>query len=123
MLCACSLLDGITGLREFGAKRGRQVRRDLRLQRRGLVRAVAHFLGLDCCRIRSAVIAAEGLRWIVGHLPHVRRGRRLRRQPVVFDLNLRRALALLVYLAVTGRPQGRETLGALLWPDSDEREA
>jgi DNA-binding SARP family transcriptional activator len=42
-------------------------------------------------------------------------------QPVA--LPLRRALALLVYLAVTGQPQSRETLAALLWRESDEGEA
>src|SRR5207249_4147588 len=38
-------------------------------------------------------------------------------------LNLRRAVALLVYLAATGHPQSRESLAALLWPDGDDREA
>ena len=42
-------------------------------------------------------------------------------QPVA--LQLRRALALLAYLAVTNQPQSRETLAALLWPESDEGEA
>ena len=36
------------------------------------------------------------------------------------DLNLRKALALLVYLAVTGRPQSRDALVALLWPESGQ---
>jgi DNA-binding SARP family transcriptional activator len=48
---------------------------------------------------------------------------RLERDGDPIALNLRRAVALLVYLAVTGRPQGREALAALLWPDGDEREA
>jgi DNA-binding SARP family transcriptional activator/predicted ATPase len=38
-------------------------------------------------------------------------------------LNLRRAVALLVYLAVTAQPQSRDALAALLWPESDDREA
>ena len=37
-------------------------------------------------------------------------------------LNLRKALALLVYLAVSGQPQSRDALATLLWPDSDQRE-
>ncbi len=37
-------------------------------------------------------------------------------------LNLRKALALLVYLAVSGQPQSREALATLLWPDSDQSE-
>ena len=32
---------------------------------------------------------------------------------------LRRGLALLAYLAVTGRPHGRERLAALVWPEED----
>ena len=48
---------------------------------------------------------------------------RLERDGDPIPLNLRRAVALLVYLAVTGRPRGREALAALLWPESDEREA
>ncbi len=39
------------------------------------------------------------------------------------EFNLRKALALLVYLAVTGRPQSRDTLATLLWPDANQREA
>jgi DNA-binding SARP family transcriptional activator/tetratricopeptide (TPR) repeat protein len=38
-------------------------------------------------------------------------------------VDTRKAVALLAYLAVTGRPTGRETLAALLWPDSAEQEA
>jgi DNA-binding SARP family transcriptional activator len=41
-------------------------------------------------------------------------------QPV--EINLRKALALLVYLAVSGQPHSRDALGALLWPESDARE-
>lgn len=35
----------------------------------------------------------------------------------------RKATALLAYLAVTGQPQRRATLAALLWPDTDEQKA
>src|SRR5215212_1905474 len=38
------------------------------------------------------------------------------------ELNLRKALALLVYLAVSDQPQTRDALATLLWPDSDQRE-
>ena len=41
-------------------------------------------------------------------------------QPIT--LNLRKALALLVYLAVSGRPQSRDALATLLWPESDQSE-
>ncbi len=48
---------------------------------------------------------------------------RLERDGQQVALPLRRAVALLVHLAVTGQPQSRETLAALLWPESDEGEA
>ncbi|HEY7936823.1 MAG TPA: hypothetical protein VID26_06805, partial [Candidatus Limnocylindrales bacterium] len=38
--------------------------------------------------------------------------------PLVVDT--RKATALLAYLAIGGRPASRETLAALLWPESDE---
>ena len=38
--------------------------------------------------------------------------------PLVVDT--RKAIALLAFLAVTGRPASRETMAALLWPESDE---
>jgi DNA-binding SARP family transcriptional activator/tRNA A-37 threonylcarbamoyl transferase component Bud32 len=38
------------------------------------------------------------------------------------ELNLRKAQALLVYLAVSGRAHNRDALATLLWPDSDQRE-
>lgn len=41
--------------------------------------------------------------------------------PVVMDT--RKATALLAYLAVTGRAQGREALAALLWPEYDDAHA
>lgn len=41
-------------------------------------------------------------------------------QPV--ELNLRKAMALFVYLAVTGQPHSRDALATLLWPDDDQRE-
>jgi predicted ATPase/DNA-binding SARP family transcriptional activator len=41
-------------------------------------------------------------------------------QPV--ELNLRKAMALFVYVAVTGQPHSRDALATLLWPDADQRE-
>ena len=32
----------------------------------------------------------------------------------------RKALALLAYLAVTGRPSSRDTLATLFWPENDQ---
>ena len=43
------------------------------------------------------------------------------RAPLTVDT--RKAIALLAYLAVTGRPASRETLAALLWPESGDEEA
>ncbi len=47
---------------------------------------------------------------------------RLERDGGPIELNLRKALALLVYLAVSGQPHSRDALATLLWPDSDGRE-
>src|SRR5215208_5019539 len=48
---------------------------------------------------------------------------RLERDGTPLELNLRKALALLIYLAVSGRPHSRDALAAMLWPESDQREA
>lgn len=48
---------------------------------------------------------------------------RLEHDGQMIDLNLRKAQALVVYLAVTNQPQSRDTLATLFWPDSDQREA
>ena len=45
----------------------------------------------------------------------------VRGEPLAVDT--RKAVAVLAYLAVTGRPASRETLAALLWPDSGDQEA
>jgi DNA-binding SARP family transcriptional activator len=46
---------------------------------------------------------------------------RVERDGHSFELNLRKALALLVYLAVSDQPQTRDALATLLWPESDQR--
>ncbi|MDQ5853922.1 MAG: AAA family ATPase, partial [Chloroflexota bacterium] len=48
---------------------------------------------------------------------------RLERDGQPVDLNLRKALALLVYVAVTARPQSRDALATLIWPDYNQAEA
>src|SRR5215207_554461 len=47
---------------------------------------------------------------------------RLERDEAPIELNLRKALALLVYLAVSDQPHSRDALATLLWPESDQRE-
>ena len=42
-------------------------------------------------------------------------------EDLIFDLNLRKALALLVYLALSDQPHSRDTLATMLWPESDGR--
>ena len=44
---------------------------------------------------------------------------RLERAGEPIEINTRKALALLAYLALNGQPQRREALTALLWPDSE----
>ncbi len=39
---------------------------------------------------------------------------------VPIELERRKTLALLAYLAGSGKNQSRETLAALLWPEADE---
>ncbi len=48
---------------------------------------------------------------------------RLERDGRPVDLNLRKALGLLVYVAVTARPQSRDALATLIWPDYNQAEA
>jgi hypothetical protein len=45
---------------------------------------------------------------------------RLERDNVPVNLERRKAMALLAFLAVTGAPQSREALATLLWPNHDE---
>src|SRR6476646_9389503 len=47
---------------------------------------------------------------------------RLERGGGPIELNLRKALALLVYLAVSGQPHSRDALATMLWPESDGRD-
>src|SRR5689334_2607955 len=47
---------------------------------------------------------------------------RLERDEAPIELNLRKALALLVYLAASGQPHSRDALATMLWPESDGRE-
>jgi DNA-binding SARP family transcriptional activator len=48
---------------------------------------------------------------------------RLERDNLPVELERRKALALLAYLAVTSEPQSRDALATLLWPGKDETQA
>src|SRR4029079_8868712 len=48
---------------------------------------------------------------------------RLERDDRPIELNLRKALALLVYLAASGQLHSRDALATLLWPESDGRDS
>jgi DNA-binding SARP family transcriptional activator/tetratricopeptide (TPR) repeat protein len=48
---------------------------------------------------------------------------RLERAGALLRMDTHKALALLIYLATTQRPQSRDTLAALLWPNHDQARA
>ncbi len=48
---------------------------------------------------------------------------RLEYQGQSVNIDTRKALALLAYLLIEGKPQSRDTLAALLWPESDQTAA
>ncbi|MEZ4622881.1 MAG: hypothetical protein R2867_46305 [Caldilineaceae bacterium] len=48
---------------------------------------------------------------------------RLERDGVVVKISRRKALALLSYLAATGKPHARDSLTTLFWPDYRQSEA
>ncbi|MCE7982922.1 MAG: hypothetical protein DYG89_17195 [Caldilinea sp. CFX5] len=48
---------------------------------------------------------------------------RLERQGRPIPINLRKALALLIYLAVTRQPHSRDALATLFWPEKDQQGA
>jgi DNA-binding SARP family transcriptional activator len=48
---------------------------------------------------------------------------RIDRAGAAIATDTRKAIALLAYLAMTGRPQARESLAALLWPDAEDARA
>src|SRR6266511_4044202 len=76
-----------------------------------------------CGRGISGMIARTSGGATMAHLKLFLLGQpRLERSDAPIDLNLRKALALLVYLAVSGQPHSRDALATLLWPESDQRE-
>ena len=48
---------------------------------------------------------------------------RIERDGVPVDVDTRKAIALLAYLAVSGTPHQRDSLAGLLWPDYDQTSA
>jgi predicted ATPase/DNA-binding SARP family transcriptional activator len=48
---------------------------------------------------------------------------RIEREGARVEIGLRKALALLVYIVVTGQTHSRDALAALLWPDTDQSTA
>src|SRR6266508_2850190 len=82
------------------------------------------FLGRLCDPGISGMIARTSGESTMTHLKLFVLGQpRLERDGEPIELNLRKALALLVYLAVSGQGHSRDALATLLWPESDGREA
>ncbi len=48
---------------------------------------------------------------------------RITRDGAAVEIDTRKAIALLAYLGVTGRPHTRDSLAGLLWPESDQEHA
>jgi len=48
---------------------------------------------------------------------------RIERDGVLVDVDTRKAIALLAYLAITRQQQSRDTLATLLWPEYDQTHA
>src|SRR6266508_1648528 len=81
------------------------------------------FLRRLCYQGISSMIAPTSGGSTMAHLKlFVLGSPRLERDGGPIELNLRKALALLVYLAVSGQPHSRDALATLLWPESDARE-
>src|SRR6266545_4051549 len=81
------------------------------------------FLGRLCDPGISGMIARTSGESTMAHLKLFVLGQpRLERDGQSIELNLRKALALLVYLAVRAQPQSRDALATMLWPESDQRE-
>src|SRR6266540_7199700 len=81
------------------------------------------FLGRLCDPEFSSMIARTPGEATMAHLKlFVLGAPRLERDGQQVELNLRKALALLVYLAVSDQPHSRDALATLLWPEGDGRE-
>jgi predicted ATPase len=81
------------------------------------------FLSRLCDSKISGMITLTSGEATMAHLKLLVLGQpRLERAGAPIELNLRKALALLVYLAVSGQPHSRDALTTLLWPESDTRE-
>lgn len=48
---------------------------------------------------------------------------RVERDGILLDITIRKAVALLAYLAVTGVPHTRDSLATLFWPEADQEKA
>jgi DNA-binding SARP family transcriptional activator/pimeloyl-ACP methyl ester carboxylesterase len=67
--------------------------------------------------LEEKMVPMTEIRLFLFGIPRIERNQ----QPI--DLGLRKALALVSYLAVNGQPQSRDFLAGLLWPESDQTTA
>src|SRR5690349_6724821 len=73
-------------------------------------------------RLTARTITSHGRMRMAALKIHTFGPPRLERGEQLIDLGLRKALALIVYLAVTRQPHSRDALATMLWPEGDQRE-
>jgi predicted ATPase/DNA-binding SARP family transcriptional activator len=75
-------------------------------------------------RAKSCIIPApQEKEYVAGLTVRLLGAPQIERAGTPIDVDTRKAIALLAYLAVTGQRHGRDALAALLWPENDQANA